>query len=642
MISGTALERLLLSTHSAPVQADEASWLTQDNLREFFDIYQRRKLDAVFQPILDLRSHSYLAYEGLIRGPAGSPLHAPQILFALARETGLATAFERLCREVVLEAFARLQLPGRLFMNVSVSCLADQSFSNGETQRLLDRLGLTTQQIVIELTENQHVSDFSALRDVLAGYRKLGYEFAIDDLGEGFSNLRIWSEVRPEFVKIDRHFISGISDDALKFQLVKAMHEISDTCHVHLIAEGIETEAEFATVRDLGIGCGQGFLIARPAAAPATEPPANVRALLKPSSVIMFPRADGAGGGNATARKLLVAVAPVLPQDVNETVFARFERDPELVTLPVVSALGQPVGLINRYSLVDRFALPFRRELYGKKPCTTFMNPQPIVVDHSISVQEIGQLLGHSAHHHLLDGFIVTEQGRYLGVGSCQALMSLLTDMQIRAARYANPLTQLPGNVPINEHIERLLDSGVAFTACYCDLDHFKPYNDTYGYRKGDQMIQLLGGILTASCDTRLDFVGHIGGDDFMLLLQSRDWQARMTQALRSFDDSRADFIAAAHLQSGGYPGEDRRGQPVFHALPALSIGSLVVEAGMFGSHHEVAAAVSEAKKQAKKTPGSSLFVERRQFPPPDAGDAIMLSPLPPPSATAYDATALA
>ncbi len=642
MISGETLERLLMSTHSAPMSAGDTAWLSQENLRAFVDIYQRRNLTAVFQPILDFRTRGYLAFEGLIRGPAGTALHSPQVLFGLARETGLTTEFERLCREVVLHEFARQKLPGRLFLNVSVSCLADPHFTNGNTQKLLDRLGLQTQQIVIELTENQHVTDFSALRDVLAGYRKLGYEFAVDDLGEGFSNLRIWSEVRPEYVKIDRHFISGIADDALKFQLVKAMYEISDTCHVHLIAEGIETEAEFATVRDLGIVFGQGFLIARPEPLPKTEPAEAVCQLLKRSSVIVFPRSQ-APNGATTARKLLQTVAPVQPHDDNKTVLARFEQDPDLITLPVVADNGTPHGLINRYSLVDRFSRNFGHELYGKKPCTLFMNSQPIVVDQATPVQEIGQLLGQSAHHQLLDGFVITENGRYLGLGSSQALMSLITDMQMRAARYANPLTQLPGNVPINEHIDRLIDSGVAFTACYCDLDHFKPYNDTYGYRKGDQMIQLLGDILTRVCDARLDFAGHIGGDDFILLLQSHDWQERVTQALHRFDDSLADFLDAAHRHVGGYHGEDRRGQPVFHALPALSVGCLMVGPAMFHSHHEVSAAMSEAKKQAKKLPGSALFIERRHLLAPlDATDAIVVPGLQSAPTAAFAAAAMA
>jgi EAL domain-containing protein (putative c-di-GMP-specific phosphodiesterase class I)/GGDEF domain-containing protein len=614
MTAYSSLERLRLSTH-APADAAAISppWLTDENLRAFIELYRSRRLRAVFQPILDFRARQYVAYEGLIRGPENSSLEYPDALFGLARKTGLTVEFESLCREVVLTEFACLGLAGRLFINASAAALADPAFMDGSTSRLLEKLKLRTSQIVIELTENQQVTDFSALRDVLDIYRRQGYQIAVDDLGEGFSNLRIWSEVRPDFVKIDRHFISGIADDGLKFQLVRAMHEIADTCQVHLIAEGIETDAEFATVRDIGIAYGQGFLIATPTPVPRQTPAESVLALIKRGSVIVFPRTSSPGIAAVTARKLLMEIEPVSPQCENDGVFARFEQDPALLVLPVVDSAGTPLGMINRYSLIDRFARPFRRELFGKKPCTLFMDSAPIIVDHNTSIQELGHRLSQSAQHHLLDGFLITENDRYIGIGSSQSLMALITDMQIRAARYANPLTQLPGNVPINEHIDRLLNPGVDFAACYCDLDNFKPYNDTYGYRRGDELIQFLGALLLEVADSRLDFVGHIGGDDFILILQSHDWQQRLTLALRLFDDGIADFLDQEHLREGGYRGEDRKGREVFHPLPTLSIGCILVDVNSYHSHHEVSAAVSDAKKQAKKIPGSALFIERRR-----------------------------
>jgi hypothetical protein len=438
----------------------------------------------------------------------------------------------------------------------------------------------------------------------------------VDDLGEGFSNLRMWSEVRPEFVKIDRHFISGIADDALKFSLVRAMHEIAEASDCRVIAEGIETEAEFATVRDLGIAFGQGFLIARPDASPAYACHEAVQEMISRSQVIVFPHARAGGMVATTARDMMSVVTPVTPDTDNEAIFTRFEVDRSLMVVPVVGEGDKPLGLINRYSLLDRYARPFRRELYGKKPCTLLMDPEPLIVDHRLSVQEIGLLLGQSAHHHMLDGFVVTEEGRYIGIGATQVLMTLITDMQITAARYANPLTQLPGNVPINEHIDRLIGNGSDFVACYCDLDHFKPYNDHYGYRQGDQLIQMLGNVLNRISDARLDFVGHIGGDDFMLLMQSEDWQERLSNALNLFAEGVGAMSDLNHRQQGGYWGEDRRGNAIFHALPTLSLGCLVVGSEDFQSHHEVSAAVSAAKKQAKKIFGNSLFVERRRGTP--------------------------
>jgi EAL domain-containing protein (putative c-di-GMP-specific phosphodiesterase class I)/GGDEF domain-containing protein len=588
-----------------------AHWLTQENLDNFFELFEQQQLHAAFQPIINFRSQRFLGYEGLIRGPVGTPLHTPQVLLGLAQESGLTIEFERLCRETVLRHFAMLNLHGRLFLNVSVSCLADPCFSNGDTRQLLHELNLRPGQIVIEITENQEVSDFAALHQVLSYYRDQGYQIAIDDLGEGFSNLRMWSEVRPEFVKIDQHFIRGIADDPLKFRLVEAMRDIAESCHAELIAEGIETESEFITLRDLGITYGQGYLIARPAQRPVTAPEPAVTALLNQRNVIVFPHHNGQA--ETTVKQLLQKVEPISPHMLNEDVFERFEQEPNQIVLPVVHDDGSPLGLINRYSLVDRFARPFRREIYGKRPCTLFMNAAPIRAEHAMPVQELGQLLGRAEHHQLVDGFVITENGRYLGIGSSQALMGLITEMQIRAARYANPLTQLPGNVPINEHIDRLLANEVEFIACYCDLDHFKPYNDSYGYRKGDQMIQVVASILSRQNDTRLDFVGHVGGDDFILLMQSADWEDRCKAILADFDAEVSAFVSVEHLQQQGYFAEDRRGNQAFHPLPALSIGALVVEPHLYHSHHEVSGAMGCAKKEAKKISGSTLFIERRR-----------------------------
>lgn len=584
-----------------------------DLLPGFFALMSSRRLHAVFQPILDLHSGEYFAFEGLIRGPASSPLHTPATLFHLARESGLTCEFEHLCRETVLGDYARLDLPGKLFINASIPCLNDPGFRAHGDLPLLEKLGLKPGQVVIEITENHLVSDFSELHDVLAEYRSRGFDLAMDDLGEGFSNLRMWSEVRPEFVKIDRHFITGIADDPLKFQLVRAMHEIAETCGAQLIAEGIETEAEFATVRDLGIRFAQGYLIARPEAKPDVAPASRIGQLLSSARLIVFPRQGSNNAACTPIRQLLRALEPVSPEVENDAVYDRFEREHKLLSLPVV-AEGKPLGIIQRFGMVDRFARPFRRELFGKKPCHTFMQPAPLIVEHTDSVQDVARRVSNSEQHTLADCFIIVRDGRYLGIGSNRELMSLITDLQIRSARYANPLTQLPGNVPIFDHIERLLASQQPFVACYADIDHFKPYNDVYGFRRGDDVIQMLAQVLTEIIEPRDDFLGHVGGDDFMLLFQRVDWESQCAQALTLFDQRIERLVESTHWQAKGFSAENRRGEQVFHPLPSLSLGCLPVSPGMCHSHHEVAAAVSAAKRQAKKTTGSSLFVERRRL----------------------------
>lgn len=114
------------------------------------------------------------------------------------------------------------------------------------------------EQIVVELTEGVGAASYEMLREAVTRYRQLGLQLALDDLGEGFSSLRRWSELRPEYVKVDKYFVRGIDRDPVKRQFLRAMVEVAQQSKATLIAEGIETEAELEVVRSGGVNCGQG------------------------------------------------------------------------------------------------------------------------------------------------------------------------------------------------------------------------------------------------------------------------------------------------------------------------------------------------------------------------------------------------
>jgi diguanylate cyclase (GGDEF)-like protein len=591
--------------------ADQNSLLA----RRLHEIIRHRQLNALFQPIIRMHSGEIIGYEGLIRGPSDSPLHSPLNLFKVARDCNLSVEVEHLCRRITLERFAELGLPGDLFLNVSPECLVQQPGAmRGETLGYIHEVGIDPKRVIIELTESQPTYDYDLLRAAVTHYRALGFRIAIDDLGEGFSSLRLWSELRPEYVKIDMHFVQGINQDPIKLQFVRSIQEIAEKSGTVVIAEGIETDAELLMIRDLGVAYGQGYKIGRPHAEPATELSLDLRTLLRQNEVAVYPHETGRGHKMLTAFKLLRSVQAVSPEVQNNHIYDMFNRDPLLEIIPVVSN-GAPVGLITRANLIDRFARPYLRELHGKKSCTLFMDANPLITDKNTTLHALSQIIVDADRHHLFNGFIITDAGKYLGMGNAHDLMREITQMQISAARYANPLTLLPGNVPIDEHIDRLLESNAKFSICYVDLDHFKPYNDVYGYRKGDDILRLTGKILSEHCDPQRDFVGHIGGDDFILLFQSEDWEQRCQAILNSFAIAVPEFYNSDDLAHGGYISEDRRGKKVFHNLMSMSLGVVKIGAGQYGSHHQIAAVASEAKKQAKKIFGNSLFVDRRQGP---------------------------
>jgi EAL domain-containing protein (putative c-di-GMP-specific phosphodiesterase class I)/GGDEF domain-containing protein len=576
------------------------------------EIIAQRKLSALFQPIIDLKSGDFLGFEGLIRGPADSPLHSPINLFGAALQQNLSLEVEMLARQTVLEAFSRQKLPGSLFLNISPDTLTHPSFKNGQTLEFMRTLNIDPARVVMEITENQPTFDFTEMRNALLHYRNMGFKTAIDDLGEGFSSLRLWSELRPEYIKIDMHFVQGVDHDPIKLQFLKSIQQIAESCGTRVIAEGIETEGELRVVKDIGIALGQGYFIARPSPTPPLLASSETSRIISSNNIAIFPMMEVSYRSQMTAQKLLSYIEPVHPDTSNEQVFERFSSNAALHMIPVVKN-GLPVGLINRYQFIDSYSKPFQRELLGKKACNKFIPATaPLLVEKSMPIEELSYFLAEADNRYFADGFIITENNRYIGVASGQDLLRELTRMQIESARYANPLSLLPGNVPINEHIERLLLANTSFVACYCDLDHFKPFNDTYSYRKGDEMIQLTGRLLNWACDHKQDFIGHIGGDDFILLMQSRDWKARCEQALRSFEQAASLLFKEEHLIAGGYTSEGRDGQMHFHPLTSLSIGAISIAPGQFISHHEVSAAMSSAKKMAKKISGNSLFIEQR------------------------------
>jgi diguanylate cyclase (GGDEF)-like protein len=577
-------------------------------------IIEMQELHALFQPVIHMQSGEIIGFEGLIRGPSDSALHSPMNLFKVARASNLSTEVEHLCRRTVLKQFAERGLPGKLFLNVSPDCLRDAKARHGETLESIEEFGIERDRVIIELTESQPNCDYALLINAAMHYSQMGFQIAIDDLGEGFSNVRLWSELRPAYVKIDMHFIQGINLDNVKLEFVRSIQKIAEASGAIVIAEGIETQTELLLIRDLGIACGQGYHIGRPRSTPPTTLSPEIVMALRAQGVTMPQQEKVVNQKNATALRLLRVVPPVSPQMSNNDVFEIFAHAPELEVIPVVEN-GTPLGLITRRHLVDRFAMQFIRELHGKKRCDTFMDRHPLITDKHTKLQDLSRSLVQAERHHLFNGFIITDQDQYLGMGTGHDLMREITEMQINAARYANPLTLLPGNVPINEHIERLLESGTRFCACYVDLDFFKPFNDVYGYRKGDDIIQHTGAILEKFSDPTRDFVGHIGGDDFLMLLQSEDWEERLNTILNVFAvDVKLQFNAA-DVERGGYYSEDRFGQRVLHPLITLSLGAVKVEPGHYSSHHQIATAASEAKKQAKKIAGHSLFIDRRAGP---------------------------
>lgn len=560
-------------------------------------------LHSLFQPIISLSEQQILGYEALTRGPSNSPLHSPMTLFAVARNHGRLNELEMACRKNACRCFSEQGLPGKLFLNVSPDSLLEASHQPGRTLQLLQAFGIPPSQVVIELTEQSPTEDFTLLDKALHHYRAMGFSIALDDLGAGYSSLRLWSELRPDYVKIDRHFVDGIHLDSVKREFVGSIMKMARASRAQVIAEGIELPEELAVLADMGVDLVQGYLLARP----QDTPPKDARRLMpSPAEMpaIMDEQSDDLGA--------LLCTQPAVEQNTPiADVLEAFRAQANLNSLAVLDAQQRPVGIVHRHSLSEALLKPFATDLFARKPISRLMSQDFLAVELGQSLQRVSRLLTSRARQRMEEDFIITASGHYLGLGRVIDVLKLITEQKLQQARHANPLTLLPGNVPIQQCLTRLLQQRRAAAVCYVDIDNFKPFNDLYGYAKGDEVLLCLAQCLSEQVDPAHDFVGHIGGDDFMLVLGAGDWREKLGLLMEGFQNQCRRFYRDEHLQAGCFSAHNRQGQRQEFALLSLSIGvvHLAADRGLQLDASQLAELASEAKRLAKGVPGFSLHV---------------------------------
>ena len=576
---------------------------TTEQLSALGSILTQGGLHSLFQPIVCLSEKRVIGYEALTRGPSNSPLHSPLALFAVARQAGRLSELEIACRESACRRFNKQQLPGKLFLNVSPESLLEAAHQPGRTLQLLQDFAILPSQVVIELTEQTPTDDFQLLQTALHHYRAMGFSIALDDLGAGYSSLRLWSELRPDYVKIDRHFIDGIHQDALKREFVGSILQIAKASRAQVIAEGIELVEELAVLTEMGVDLVQGYLLCRP----QEQPPRDARTMLpKHESNTVALHDEGCD------LSALLNEQPAVARDTpTATVLEAFRRQANLNSLAVLDAQGRPCGIVHRHSLSDALLKPFATDLFARKPISRLMSDDFLAVEMSQSLQQVSRLITSRARQRIEEDFIITLNGGYLGLGRVIDVLKLITELKIQQARYANPLTLLPGNVPIQQCLTRVLQEQRESVICYVDIDSFKPFNDIYGYGRGDEVLLCLAQCLNDRVDPSRDFVGHIGGDDFLLVLGPEDWRKRLNQLLDDFQSQCRRFYRSEHLEAGCFVAPNRQGVRQEFALLSLSIGvvHLHPQACSQLDASQLAEMASQAKHQAKNVPGYSVYL---------------------------------
>ncbi|HEV2700913.1 MAG TPA: bifunctional diguanylate cyclase/phosphodiesterase [Steroidobacteraceae bacterium] len=554
-------------------------------------------LQALFQPIIDGVLRRPIGYEALIRGPVGSALHLPDALFAAAHQADRCLELERACLSAALNGFASLNIDGRLFVNVLPQTLLHWSEFPAWLDERLRALELDPHQLVIELTEHGLTDDQGPLLAAVDPLRRLGCDIALDDLGAGASGLKTWSAVRPEYVKVDRYFVSGIEHDPVRGEILRSIVDMARAIGCRVIAEGVENAAQCMLALELGVDHVQGYLLGRPQSVPRLDSAALV-ALERVAGTVTVDCAE----------HLAMPVPDVPDSTPVGQVVEMFRMHPACTALAVTTA-GHPVGVVRRDELLILLSKPLYPEVYNRKPVSAVMDANAVRIDARARLDQVSRVVTGQSATGRRDDFIITRQGSYLGMGRMIDLLRQITAQQIQAAKHSNPLTGLPGNREIQSHLSQWLMRRQPFVTCHLDLDHFKFFNDTYGYARGDQVLMHVAETLVRTVRARIDFVGHVGGDDFVFLMRSHDWSLRLMSLLEDLGASLPNFYDNEHREAGCILGRDRDGQERQFALLSASVAVVEIDAAPSMTAEVIAERLRRAKKAAKALPGYSCVL---------------------------------
>lgn len=574
-------------------------------------------VDHAFEPIVNIHTGATFGYEALLRNYQAAGFETIWEFFESAHKEGALYQVELLLREKAIEKFCRSGLQERLklFLNVDNRVLEMSDYQQGNTAKILARYKLPASAICFEISEMHRISGSDAVMQILHLTKSQNYKIAIDDFGTGFSGFQLMYYASADFIKIDRFFISNISNDSKKRFFVASIINMAHLLGITVIAEGIETEQEFYICRDLGCDLIQGHYIQKA----STE----VREMkLKYDIVEKLVRKDRRKVSQD--QEIIYNQSEYIPQipitASMEEVFNKFLEFDNYNFFPVTTENNEPVGIVREkdlkaytYSMYGRQLL--KNKSFGKT-LRDFIVKCPIVdintkAEKMLEIFSVGETV---------EGIIVTAQMEYIGFLSAKALLRVLNEKNLMMARDQNPLTKLPGNTLIYGYVsEALVDTDADYTLVYYDFDNFKPYNDRYGFRNGDRVILLFAEILQKRFARENCFVGHIGGDDFFVgfkNLRFEDAHELTTMAIQEFTEGVKPYYDEIDRNCGYIESKDRDGK--IKRFPLLTVSAAMLEVPKHRNPltmDEISATLAEMKKGAKGVQGGICAATVNQLP---------------------------
>jgi len=573
-------------------------------------ILESECITPVYQPIVSLTDGQTFGYEALSRISDEKLEMDIGQMFKVADKMNRAWELEALCRTKALKNSVNIEEGKKLFLNVNPNIINDEKFMEGFTRKekaeftknQLNEYGLDFRNIIFEITERVAILDSDAFMGSINHYRNQEYGIAIDDVGAGYSGLNTIANVRPNIMKLDTDLIRNIDKDETKQFLCKAMVDFGKSAGILLVAEGIETEEELKTLIKLNVDLGQGFFLEIPRQTFTDLPPEKIE-IIKTAHNKKYTE-------NAKS-----SIYPIIghlakqgccfsPEEKIETIYEEL-RINHTITDFIVLKDENVVGFMSRANFLELVGGRYGFSLFAGKSIRELAGTNFLRVNYNMPIDQVSRLAMQRPFEQLYSPVVVERDGKYAGIVTIKELLDSSTKVEIDIAMHSNPLTGLPGNLLIEKEILKRILSNTPYCILYFDLDSFKAYNDAYGFQNGDKMLALVADIIK-TCAVKNEFLGHIGGDDFIVICDYHEGDTYCKSVIQQFSIKVTALYRDEDVKNGFIISKNRHGVTENFPLASLSIAGISNKTKNYKDNmDDFSNDIAKVKKKCKQQPGS-------------------------------------
>ncbi|OYU46632.1 MAG: hypothetical protein CFE44_01115 [Burkholderiales bacterium PBB4] len=244
---------------AAPLPADSVA-----------ELVRSRRLNAAFQPIINLQTANIRGHEAFVRCSAGHALSQGHELLQAAKQERFQRDFELACVEYAIVGWGRQHRQGQLFINITARSLVqlESEMGPGRLSQLLEEQCVPAPRIVFEITEHSNFDRLPELVVAANRLRSLGASIAMDDVKGSEGSLHVWLQLVPDLVKLDKRLTTGVHQDPVKHRVIQSLVKLAAKCGNTMVAKSVETADDLRALRDLGIDFAQGYFLGSPDASP--------------------------------------------------------------------------------------------------------------------------------------------------------------------------------------------------------------------------------------------------------------------------------------------------------------------------------------------------------------------------------------